>query len=279
MDLCVLSLCRTEHFRFQTIAISVITDLFDYALKTPKAAEHDANSLSLFLDKTDFFRYLIAYLWEYLSEKYHREYNLQAAYSLIILHSMLPNNLCEDLICHELSLKDNCESSTGINIIEGYKKFFKLWNSTRDLSNITKSFQQCLIHVLSALKESSHSCLKSMVQQWIYDCFIRGKKSTKFFDWFANIFFLGDMCRIFNVLLIMLLHSDITRISRQRFDSDSDQEMVHDSILRKSNFETSETLEITFSLRSFDGNHEDYEDENMYDHDAEQEDIDGGKQV
>jgi hypothetical protein len=160
MDLCVLALCRTGHFSFQTIAISVLIEF------------------SLFLNETDFFQYIIAYLWEYLSEKYNREYNLKAVYSLLILHSMLPNNLCEDLVCKQLSFMNNQQFLIDVNVIEGYKRFFKLWNSTRDLSNIKKSFQQCLIHVLSILKESGHHCLKSMVEQWIYDCFIRGKKKA-----------------------------------------------------------------------------------------------------
>lgn len=175
MDLCALSLCRTGYFDFQTISISVLTELFDSALKMKKAPELDVNNLSLFLDKTDFFRYLIAYLWEYLSEKYQREHNLQAAYSLTILHSMLPNNLCEELICQELSIKDHRTLSNEIHRIEECKRFFILWNSTRDLANITKSFEQCLIHVLSVLVESRHSSLKTMVEQWVTDCFIQGK--------------------------------------------------------------------------------------------------------
>jgi hypothetical protein len=187
IDLCILALCKTGHFSFQTIALSVLIELFDNALKMKKSTDNVTNSLSLFLNETDFFQYIIAYLWEYLSEKYNREYNLKAAYSLLILHSMLPNNLCEDLVSHQLSFINQKQFSIDINIIEGYKRFFKLWHSTRDLSNITKSFQQCLIHALSILKESDHHCLKSMVQQWIYDCFIRGK--TRFFDYIFEIFF------------------------------------------------------------------------------------------
>jgi hypothetical protein len=187
MDLCILALCKTGHFSFQTIALSVLIELFDNALKMKKSTDNVTNSFSLFLNETDFFQYIIAYLWEYLSEKYNREYNLKAAYSLLILHSMLPNNLCEDLVSHQLSFINQKQFSIDINIIEGYKRFFKLWHSTRDLSNITKSFQQCLIHALSILKESDHHCLKSMVQQWIYDCFIRGK--TRFFDYIFEIFF------------------------------------------------------------------------------------------
>ena len=175
MDLCVLSLCRTGYFDVQTISISVLTELFHFALKNSKASEDNPPSLELFLDKTDFLRYLIAYLWEYLSDKYQHEHNFQAAYSLIILHSMLPNNLCEELICQELSLKENQPSSNEISLIEGFKRFFKLWNTTRDLSNLTKSFEQGLIHVLSILQESNHNCLKTMVEQWINDCFIYGK--------------------------------------------------------------------------------------------------------
>jgi hypothetical protein len=128
------------------------------------------------LNETDFFQYIIAYLWEYLSEKYNREYNLKASHILLLLHSMLPNNLCEDLIYKQLSLRNNQQFQTEMNTIEVYKRFFKLWNSTRDIFNITKSFQNCLIYVLSILKESNHDSLKLMIEQWTYDCFIHGKK-------------------------------------------------------------------------------------------------------
>jgi hypothetical protein len=175
IDLCILSLCKTEHFSVQTIAISVLIELFDYTLKIKKSTDIIAANLSLFLNETDFFQYIIAYLWEYLSEKYNQEYNLKASYTLLILHSMLPNNLCEDLICNQLSLINNQQSQTEIHTIEEYSKFFKLWNSTRDISNITKSFHQCLIYALSILRESNHDCLKLMVQQWTYDCFVHGK--------------------------------------------------------------------------------------------------------
>jgi hypothetical protein len=176
IDLCVLSLCKSEHFSFQTIAISVLIELFDYTLKIKRSTDNLANNFSFFLNETDFFQYIIAYLWEYLCEKYNREYNLKASHILLILHSMLPNNLCEELICNQLSLINNQQSRTEINSIEEYERFFKLWNSTRDISNITKSFQHCLIYVLSILTESNHNCLKSMVQQWTCDCFIHGKK-------------------------------------------------------------------------------------------------------
>jgi hypothetical protein len=68
-----------------------------------------------------------------------------------------------------------------MKIAEEYKRFFKLWNSTRNVSNmtnkhLTKSFQRCLICVLSILREPDNYCLKTMVQQWIYDCFAHGKE-------------------------------------------------------------------------------------------------------
>jgi len=97
---------------------------------------------------------------------------------------MLPNNLCEDLICNQLSLINFEQSENEIKTIENFKRFFKLWNLTRSVSNktneyLTKSFQRCLIYVLSILKESNNHCLKSMVQQWTYDCFIHGKNKRK----------------------------------------------------------------------------------------------------
>ena len=72
---------------------------------------------------------------------------------------MLPNNLCEDLICNQLSRINVQQTEIEMKTAEEYKRFFKLWNSTRNVSDIsneylTKSFQRCLIYVLSILKES-----------------------------------------------------------------------------------------------------------------------------
>ncbi len=97
-----------------------------------------------------------------------------------MLHSMLPNGDCEDLICNQLSLTYIQKYENEVMIIDAYKRFFKLWNSTRDISiitygHLTKTFERCLLIVISILNESNNHCLKSLVQQWTYDCFIHGK--------------------------------------------------------------------------------------------------------
>jgi hypothetical protein len=194
MDLCILSLCKSDHFPLQTISISVLIEIFGYTLNfyttsTKKSIDIVTNSpsftesqVSFLLNETDFFQYIIAYFWEYLSDKYSCEYNLKASFVLSILHSMLPNNVCEDLICNRLSLINIQQSETEIKSVDGYQRFFKLWNSTRSAPNITnkhltKSFQRCLICVLSILTESDKYFLKPMVQQWTYDCFVHGKEN------------------------------------------------------------------------------------------------------
>ena len=53
---------------------------------------------------------------------------------------MLPNNLCEDLIYNQLSYRNLEEIENEIKIADEYKRFFKLWNSTRNISNMTNKY-------------------------------------------------------------------------------------------------------------------------------------------
>ncbi|CAF5144475.1 unnamed protein product, partial [Rotaria sp. Silwood1] len=257
------------------MAISILIELFGYTLSLYISHKKDSidilttnlliipsftqEQVSLLVDETEFFQYIIAYFWEYLSDKYGREYNLKASHLLSIVHSMLPNNLCEDLILNQLSLKNIQQIEIDIKIIEEYKKFFKLWNSTRDIphfknEHITKSFQNCLIYVLKILKESNDYCLKSIVQKWTSDCFIH-----------------GDVCRIFDILLIMLLHSDTARVSIQRFDP-----IVHKEFFLDQQIDSNE---IRFSVISDDETNEDYDDEFIHDDEAQEVESNNDKQI
>jgi hypothetical protein len=209
IDLCVLSVCESGHFFIQTTAISILIELLGYTLclsnsKTINNISKETNLIlpdnisiipsfnqeqaSLLINETLFFQHITAYLWEHLSEKYERQINLKASRILSMLHSMLPNCDCEDLICNQLSSTRIQHYENELIIIDAYKRFFKLWNSTRDTSlitygHLTKTFERCLLIIISILNESNNHCLKSMVQQWTYDCFIHGKqnKTTDFF--------------------------------------------------------------------------------------------------
>ena len=187
IDLCVLSVCESGHFSIQTIAISVLIELFGYTLylSNPNSTgtsltlpenisivpSFSQEQVGLLINETLFFQHITAYLWEHLSDKYERQYNLKASRILSMLHSMLPNGDCEDLICNQLSTTHIQQYENEVLIIDAYKRFFKLWNSTRDVSSITyghlkKTFERCLLIVIGILNESNNHCLKSMVQQW-----------------------------------------------------------------------------------------------------------------
>ncbi|CAF4738119.1 unnamed protein product, partial [Rotaria sp. Silwood2] len=81
----------------------------------------------------------------------------------------------------------------------------------------------------------------------------------------------GDVCRIFDILLIMLLHSDTARVSIQRFDP-----IVHKEFFLN---QQTNTNEIRFSVISDDENSEDYDDEFIQDDETQEEEIDKDKQV
>jgi hypothetical protein len=201
IDLCILSLCKSNHFSLQTIAISLLIELFGYTLSSSNSNEKlsiiplfPQKQVLLLVNETHFFQHIIADLWEYLSDRYDREYNLKSSHLLSMLHSMLPNNLCEDLICNQIFIQNITQDENDVKILEGYKRFFKLWNSTRDVSfltneYLTKSFQHCLLCVLNILQKSNNFCLKSIVEQWICDCFVHGEKNDKDFCFCQKYFF------------------------------------------------------------------------------------------
>lgn len=252
-----------DNFSLRTTATLILIELFSL----------NQEQMLFLVNETDFFKYIISYYWEYLNDQYSREYNLKASHILTILHSILPNNLCEDLIYNQLSIINIQQDEI---IIEEYKKFFKLWNSTREISNFKpehfkKSFQNCLIYVLRILKESNNYDLKSIIQQSVYDSFIHGKtlKTSLLFTFIRNIF-LGDVCRIFDTLLIMLLHSDTARVDLQRFDPNVHKEFFQDEPINVINVND----ETTSSLIQ-----EDDENEDIYYDEISEEENENNKRV
>ncbi|CAF0867652.1 unnamed protein product [Adineta ricciae] len=316
IDLCVLSVCESDHFFIQSIAISVLIELFGYTLClcNPKTSDNSADisngtslklpdnvsiipsfnqeQVSLLINETLFFQHITAYLWEHLSDKYERHYNLKASRILSMLHSMLPNCDCEDLICNQLSSTHIQQYEHELILIDAYRRFFKLWNSTRDISivtygHLTKTFERCLLIVISILNESNNHCLKSIVQQWTYDCFVH-----------------RDMYRIFDIILIMLLNPDTARISVQKLHPTAHREYFVnrplDQVSANTNYQPQESSvsndtddmsvgdinEITFSVlldddaEENDDEDEDEEDENYdNDDDGEQEESDEEKRI
>ncbi|CAF0956370.1 unnamed protein product [Didymodactylos carnosus] len=283
MDLCVLSICPSDYFSIQAISISVLIELVGYSLRlyessnklkkstlsnqrklsdisldlnnfppirkivtnsgtlrtkslseqvsiTPVFTQEQVNLLTI---DTLYFQHITSYLWEHLSDQYQQQCNVKSSRLLSMLHSMLPSCDCEDMICNQLSTTHIQQYDNELQIIESYKRFFKLWNSTRDLSSpstlrLTKTFERCLLIVLSVLNESNNHCLKSMVQQWTCDCFIQ-----------------GDINRIFDILLIMLLHPDTARISIQKLNPINHREFFQ----RKTSLISSDQVEMNSNFR------------------------------
>ncbi|CAF1093610.1 unnamed protein product [Adineta ricciae] len=199
VDLIILAFCQTP---LQAQATSVLIEICSHSLNNHHLCSFE--QVLFLLNETEFFRYIVAYLWEYLSEKCSRECKYRASCNLSSLHSMLPNDLCEDYI-----LKNFEEPTSEWEVMEKYKRFFHLWNSTRD--RLSRSFQSCLVHVLNRLNDSKDSCLKLLIQQWVYDCFVH-----------------GDIYRFFDIFMMQLLDVDTTRREIQRVDwivvgADSDE--------------------------------------------------------
>ena len=261
IDLCVLSLCHSDHFTLRTMVISLLIELFDVTLKSPYA------QLMSLLNESDFFEYLIAELWNYLSDQFDREHHIKAAQLLSLLHSMLPNDLCDELIGHQLALVSHQSNQYRLKITNEYQRFFKLWHYTRDESSnrSSKSFQRCLLSILSILHESKHYSLKSAVQQWTHDCFAH-----------------GDTGRVFDILLTSLLHPDTVRTSIQRLDQKTYEDFFLNSRKETATSNGIEELRVDetddrpLPPVAFD---DQYDDEYMRDYDNEHEESDEDNRV
>jgi hypothetical protein len=88
------------------------------------------------------------------------------------------------------------------------------------------------------------------------------------------------MCRIFDILLIMLLHSDTTRISIQRLDPIVHKDFFLDQQIDSNlNNNTDDMNEITFALTFDAENNEDYDDDYATNDENEQVEKDDEKRV
>lgn len=132
-------------------------------------------------------------LWEMLRENDAR-YHLRVAELLQKLHNLAPNDsVCENVLCRDLS-SDSAEKQ-----IEAQKRFAILWHLLRDIRQkpqaTTRFFDRCLFQMLDCLTKDSgpHRAISQF--------------------WLEHSLFRGDLNRILEPVLIVLLHPDTSRVS------------------------------------------------------------------
>ncbi|CAN7989377.1 unnamed protein product [Ixodes hexagonus] len=156
------------------------------------------SDLSVVLEQTRFVRVVAGRLWELLEPR-SEELHLRAVELLQLLHNVAPerDGACEDVLCKALSSEDEQEQT------EAQKRFSILWNLSRNLkfkstpSNLVRSFDRCLFQMLHCLS-----------RPW-------GPQRAASQVWLNHSLLRGDLARLLEPPMMVLLHPDTARISVQ----------------------------------------------------------------
>ncbi|XP_060070918.1 protein dopey-1-like [Ylistrum balloti] len=151
-------------------------------------------------EKTTFYKKVASILWSYMDESTpsHHQQTVQLFHHL---HQVTPDSwVCEDVIGHALVSENEVER------IGAFKKLTVLWHLTRDSRSDPnpgqppRTFDRSMLVLLDSLKEEI-SATKTIATTWL-----------------THIIQRGDICRVLNPLLTMLLHPDTARISVQHIN-------------------------------------------------------------
>ncbi|BFZ25222.1 hypothetical protein BsWGS_28261 [Bradybaena similaris] len=221
-DLLICS-CFVDSFDIQSVSVSSVLDLVSQSRTIQKELEtapsHQGQQLvsdgqaslvllpgilphhlSFINQETRYYQVVAQELWEYMSEA-HIDCHQKAAELLHTLHQVAPDaNVCEDVIGCDL-----IHESEVVKIL-AFKKFSMLWHLTRtmpsdlSLTHSPRTFDRSMFVMLDSLKEES-----SITQ-------------TLALTWLTHVVQQGDINRVLQPLLLMLLHPDTARVSIQHVD-------------------------------------------------------------
>ncbi|XP_069103129.1 protein DOP1A-like isoform X2 [Argopecten irradians] len=218
--------CFVESFEVQSAAIATMIDLIIVAKTIQSESENkvdvgrersksvsEGSPVSVVImpallpihlkylgEKTTFYKRVAHILWGYLDETTpsHHQQTVQLFHHL---HQVTPDSwVCEDVIGHALISEDEVER------IGAFKKLTVLWHLTRDSRSDPnpgqppRTFDRSMMVLLDSLKEEM-SATKTIATTWL-----------------THVIQRGDICRVLNPLLTMLLHPDTARISVQHIN-------------------------------------------------------------
>uniref|UniRef100_A0ABM0MUJ4 Protein dopey-1-like n=1 Tax=Saccoglossus kowalevskii TaxID=10224 RepID=A0ABM0MUJ4_SACKO len=215
--------CFVCNFEIQSTAVSTMLDLINLtkSVSTPDSEKSlipsmpttvrpNAGKVSVVIvpaiaqihldfitQHTSFFQMVAFNLWGWLSAQ-TPQYHQKAADLFYQLHSIAPSmTVCEDVIGRSLVHEDKAVS------IEGHVKFSLLWHLIRgrilttSASGKARTFDRCMLNVLDRLYDAD-SITKSVVSAWLNHAIER-----------------GDVARILEPMLLVLLHPKTARVSVQ----------------------------------------------------------------
>ncbi|ELU14591.1 hypothetical protein CAPTEDRAFT_134195 [Capitella teleta] len=220
--------CFVDNFCIQTAAVSTMIDLIgltqsvlnlcDSESATPPVAVPEgqrsrSNSegtvsvviipaispkhLQMLNKQTSFYKAVAMNLWNCLSES-TPACHTRAVELLDHLHQLAPETwICENVIGNGLLSDDKAVK------VEAYKRFTILWHLLRDRGSTSspgktiRTFDRSMFLMLDSLHLDTHPC-RSLTQTWLTHSVQR-----------------GDIARILEPILLILLHPDTARISIQ----------------------------------------------------------------
>ncbi|XP_062580439.1 protein dopey-1-like isoform X4 [Saccostrea cucullata] len=148
-------------------------------------------------NNTVFYKVLAEILWGFLDSS-SPQYHQQAVRMFYLLHQVAPSSwVCEDVIGRYF-VSDN-----EVVKIEAFKRFAVLWHLTRNIRDIStptgshRKFDRSMFVVLDSLREEN-STVKAVATTWL-----------------THLLQRGDIGRVLDPILHMLLHPDTARISIQ----------------------------------------------------------------
>ncbi|KAL5009879.1 hypothetical protein ScPMuIL_012184 [Solemya velum] len=206
-----------DSFAVCSSAISTMLDLILLAQSVQSSMEHQQASpgqpksmailpalmphhLRYLNGHLQFYKLVATVLWNYLSQS-ESVCHQRSVELFHFLHQVTPNSwVCEDVIGQALTA-DRQEKR-----IEAYKKFTVLWHLTRDKRTDVnpglplRTFDRSMFVVVDSLKDEM-SPMKTLATTWL-----------------THVVQRGDINRVLEPILLMLLHPDTARVSIQHIN-------------------------------------------------------------
>ncbi|XP_045140495.1 protein dopey-2 isoform X2 [Echinops telfairi] len=170
--------------------------------------------LKVVAEKTDFYQRVARVLWGQLNKE-TREHHITCVELFYRLHCLAPTaNVCEDIICHALLDPDKGTR------LEALFRFSVIWHLTREIqgSRVTshnRSFDRSLFVVLDSLA-CSDGAIGAAAQGWL-----------------VRALSLGDVARILEPVLLLLLQPKTQRTSIHCLKQENSTEDLHRWFHRK----------------------------------------------
>nr|XP_023485889.1 protein dopey-2 isoform X3 [Equus caballus] len=170
--------------------------------------------LKVVAEKTDFYQRVARVLWNQLNKE-TREHHVTCVELFYRLHCLAPTaNICEDIICHALLDPDKGTR------LEALFRFSVIWHLTREIqgSRVTshnRSFDRSLFVVLDSLT-CTDGAIGAAAQGWL-----------------VRALSLGDVARILEPVLLLLLQPKTQRTSIHCLKQENSPEDLHRWFNRK----------------------------------------------